>query len=315
MKIITNIAVAGLVFGFCLSTRTVRADLEVSGSVSIHAKADFYAPLASSGTWIEVGTYGRCWRPAGVAVEWRPYCAGHWVWTDCGWYWASDEPWGWACYHYGWWVYDPVYAWIWVPGIEWSPAWVSWRVGGGYVGWAPLPPHGVSIAEPRFVFVETTRFTQPLRPSVIVVNNEAVLKKTVVVSNIKTETRNIGGGVHEKVVVNEGPGLAAVDRATASKVRMVAIREAARQARAPAGVSSSSHIAPSKDRTVTGTREQVRPAPAPGPAPAEPRGFNPRPAPGPAPDHRNPPAPEGRGHGHEHEREGKDHGKNSSRDS
>src|SRR5205814_6988424 len=117
----------------------------------------FEAPLAAQGSWVEVQSYGRCWRPAGVAVEWCPYCHGQWVWTDCGWYWASDEPWGWACYHYGCWVYDPVYAWIWVPGTEWAPAWVSWRLGGGYIGWAPLPPRGfaVSLGAPQFVFVET----------------------------------------------------------------------------------------------------------------------------------------------------------------
>ena len=27
-----------------------------------------------------------------------------------------------------------------MPGREWGPAWVSWRTGGDYVGWAPLPP-------------------------------------------------------------------------------------------------------------------------------------------------------------------------------
>jgi hypothetical protein len=29
---------------------------------------------------------------------------------------------------------------VWVPGRDWGPAWVSWRTGGDYVGWAPLPP-------------------------------------------------------------------------------------------------------------------------------------------------------------------------------
>src|SRR5262252_1180997 len=86
-----------------------RAELEVSASVTIHSAVDFEAPLAAHGSWVEVGSYGRCWRPAGVAVEWRPYCYGEWVWTDCGWYWASDEPWAWACYHYGSWAYETGY--------------------------------------------------------------------------------------------------------------------------------------------------------------------------------------------------------------
>src|SRR6266540_5400728 len=148
---------ACLVACLWLGAVPARADLEVSASVSIHAHSDFYEPLTPHGAWIEVGSYGRCWRPAVATVEWQPYCDGHWEWTDCGWYWVSDEPWAWACYHYGSWVYHPRHAWVWVPGIEWAPAWVSWRVGGGYVGWAPLPPPHLRIA-PTFVFVETRRF-------------------------------------------------------------------------------------------------------------------------------------------------------------
>jgi hypothetical protein len=62
------------------------------------------------------------------------------VTTDYGWTWASNEPFGWATYHYGRWAWDPRLGWLWVPGTVWGPAWVSWQYGGGYVGWAPLPP-------------------------------------------------------------------------------------------------------------------------------------------------------------------------------
>lgn len=31
-------------------------------------------------------------------------------------------------------------SWVWVPGYEWAPAWVSWRQTNDHVGWAPLPP-------------------------------------------------------------------------------------------------------------------------------------------------------------------------------
>ena len=30
--------------------------------------------------------------------------------------------------------------WCWIPGTTWGPAWVNWRWGGGYVGWAPMAP-------------------------------------------------------------------------------------------------------------------------------------------------------------------------------
>src|SRR2546426_7680508 len=48
---------------------TLFRSLEVSAAVQIHARADFYAPLETHGAWIEVGSYGRCWRPTSVAVE------------------------------------------------------------------------------------------------------------------------------------------------------------------------------------------------------------------------------------------------------
>lgn len=103
----------------------------------------FYDGLSPYGEWIAIsgGVYG--WRPIGIAVGWRPYTIGRWVWTDYGWYWVSDEPWGWAVFHYGRWYYDDFYGWIWIPGYDWAPAWVEWRYGGDYIGWAPLGPYAV----------------------------------------------------------------------------------------------------------------------------------------------------------------------------
>jgi len=37
-------------------------------------------------------------------------------------------------------LYDASRGWLWVPGGEWASAWVSWRYGDGYIGWAPIPP-------------------------------------------------------------------------------------------------------------------------------------------------------------------------------
>src|SRR5580765_2962666 len=109
-------------------------------SVEIHVESDFYEPLTPHGEWVVIGSYGRCWRPVRVESGWRPYCNGYWQRTDAGWYWVSDEPWGWATYHYGRWDFTEQYGWYWVPQVQWAPAWVSWHEGGGYVGWAPLQP-------------------------------------------------------------------------------------------------------------------------------------------------------------------------------
>ena len=64
-----------------------------------------------------------------------------WVYTDrYGWMWASNEPFGWATYHYGRWGFSKRIGWFWVPVSRWAPAWVSWRQPDHYLAWAPLPP-------------------------------------------------------------------------------------------------------------------------------------------------------------------------------
>ncbi|HYD40563.1 MAG TPA: DUF6600 domain-containing protein [Anaeromyxobacter sp.] len=115
-------------------------DVDIDASVTFDT---FHGALAPYGQWVVVGSYGRVWRPH-VATGWRPYYYGRWEWTNEGWLWVSEEPWGWAAYHYGRWTMDPSYGWIWVPGYQWAPAWVSWRYSGDVVGWAPLGP-GVSV--------------------------------------------------------------------------------------------------------------------------------------------------------------------------
>jgi hypothetical protein len=105
----------------------------------------FQAQLSPYGNWVQIPGFGLCWQPA-VAVSdpvWRPYLdSGHWVYTDDGWSWQSDYPWGNIVFHYGrWFRHDGI--WAWVPGYDWAPAWVCWREADGYCGWAPLPPGAV----------------------------------------------------------------------------------------------------------------------------------------------------------------------------
>ena len=100
----------------------------------------FYDNLAPYGQWVYDPAYGNVWVP-NVEPGFRPYATeGHWAMTEYGNMWVSESPWGWACYHYGRWTYNSYYGWIWIPGHEWAPAWVSWRSGGGYYGWAPMGP-------------------------------------------------------------------------------------------------------------------------------------------------------------------------------
>lgn len=188
----------------------------VNWSVSI-----FSEPLGRYGHWVERPGYGRCWYPAYVSSDWRPYCEGYWMWTNCGWYWVSDEQWAWATYHYGRWVYDSYYGWVWVPDTEWGPSWVSWREGDEYVGWAPLPPgagfgpggyvvvRDHPIEDRFFVFVQIGHFAEPCHRRSVIVNNTTIINKTVNITKI-TRVNN--------VVVNDGPQVGRIQKVSSRRL-------------------------------------------------------------------------------------------------
>lgn len=103
----------------------------------------FETQLAPYGNWVDLPVYGPAWRPNDAVSNplWRPYFdRGSWQYTEAGWFWNSEAPYGDIVFHYGRWVRDYRYGWVWVPGYDWAPAWVTWRQADGYAGWAPLPP-------------------------------------------------------------------------------------------------------------------------------------------------------------------------------
>ena len=127
----------------------VQVDVEGAGAVNLQS---FESGLAPYGDWVSTPSYGSAWRPR-VASGWRPYYYGRWEWTNEGWLWVSEEPFGWATYHYGRWAWDAGQGWLWVPGYQWAPAWVSWRYGADVVGWAPLAP-GLSLYVTNYAFID-----------------------------------------------------------------------------------------------------------------------------------------------------------------
>ncbi len=250
------LALAG---GVGLGAFNAPANLEVSAAVQINAAADFYDPLAPSGTWVEVDDFGRCWHPSGVAVDWRPYCDGTWVWTDCGWYWQSDEPWAWACYHYGSWTYHPHYGWLWVPGVEWAPAWVYWRTGGDYIGWAPCSPRGAVVVSGAFVFVDEHHFHERHRPSTVIVNNVNIFNDTRQIGESRHESRNIGGQ-QKSVVVNSGPDVNNLEKVTGRKFAAVSVQEADRRTVVPPTARHERQGSPAGGKSPA-VQDQARPVP------------------------------------------------------
>src|SRR5580658_7836300 len=55
----------------------------------------FYDQLGAQGNWVQTDDYGYVFQPNVSDPDWAPYTDGHWVYTDAGWMWVSDEPWGW----------------------------------------------------------------------------------------------------------------------------------------------------------------------------------------------------------------------------
>jgi probable HAF family extracellular repeat protein len=180
----------------------------------------FYSRLSSDGDWVEAGDYGYCFKPHVAQGDWAPYRDGHWVWTDRGWFWYSNENFGWATYHYGRWVRISGQGWCWIPGNEWAPAWVSWRQSSEYAGWAPLPPEagfsvnvGVSswadsyygIGPAAYTFISFKSWNQPSYVRYIAPPNENVqiIRQTTNITNIR---------VQNTVINNFGPRVEAVQQ-------------------------------------------------------------------------------------------------------
>ena len=175
-NVLFALLLSGSVAGVASAQTAVSAGIHIgpSGRAAVDL-GFFYDDLAPYGNWIERPSYGWVWTPRAVATSWRPYEDGRWVWTDDGWTWITDEPYGWATYHYGRWYQDPEIGWSWVPGDTWGPSWVSWQEGSDYVGWAPLPPgvnvsvsigsgyggYAYGIAPEEYVFVPERNFLAP----------------------------------------------------------------------------------------------------------------------------------------------------------
>jgi hypothetical protein len=187
----------------------------VAVAVGVHGTVGvdfFYSNLAPYGYWVNRPSYGWVWCPRHIRHGWRPYSYGRWAYTDYGWTWVSSEPYGWATYHYGRWYSDPDYGWSWVPGTDWGPSWVSWQEGGGYLGWAPLPPQvgfsagvgldfgsfnvGVGIDPGSYCFVPERSFLAVNVGSYVVppFQNVTIIHNTTNITNYRVEGGRVFNG-------------------------------------------------------------------------------------------------------------------------
>ena len=210
-----------------------QVDISANVDININSPSDFYQPLEPYGSWVTVGSYGRCWRPREITADWQPYTDGHWEWTDAGWYWVSDQPWGWACFHYGSWYDAPEQGWVWIPGTEWAPAWVTWRYSDDYIGWAPCGPGRAVLGASFFTFVDVHRFRDHFHNRRdLIVNNTTIINRTKVINDFHRQSVDFDG--HQRTVfANRGPGVDPIRRATGKDFTTRPVRDVIRETRQP----------------------------------------------------------------------------------
>jgi hypothetical protein len=230
----------------------------------------FYNDLAPYGEWVYVDGPGWVWAPYGIEADWRPYQYGHWVYTDYGWTWASDEDYGWAVYHYGRWHHAPRYGWVWVPGTEWGPAWVAWHSSDDWVGWAPLPYHvrwragggldwghsslHVSIQSGHWSFVATRYMVEPH-----VHRHVAPRSRNATYINM---TRNVTNYTYiDNRVINNGVEVHTVGRAIGRPVHRHHVRQADSPGRTRGGRDDGDDLVIYRPREHPGREPQRRPVP------------------------------------------------------
>lgn len=218
-------AVAAILFVGLMTLAPARP-AAASATVSL---SFFHETLAPHGRWLATASYGEVWAPS-VAPGWEPYVNGEWLYTDCGWSWVSDDPWGSIAFHYGTWTWVDPYGWVWVPGLVWAPAWVTWAFTDDYVGWAPVPPsfvlsvtgyvgRPIVLPQTRYVFVPARRFVAVPVATVRVPaqRNAAILPRAAKVTTFE---------VSRGLVRNLGPAPERIERAAGRRIERVTVERA-----------------------------------------------------------------------------------------
>ncbi|MEO5978655.1 MAG: DUF6600 domain-containing protein [Chryseolinea sp.] len=244
----------------CLSTvQTTQAQANVSLQT-------FYDELQPYGTWINHNQYGYVWSP-NVDAGFTPYSTnGYWVNTSYGNTWVSDYSWGWAPFHYGRWFFDDYNGWLWMPETTWAPAWVAWRSGGGYYGWAPLMPgfginvsvgyyNGIphnywSFVPCRYVMYRNAYHHRVSGPRVVnVINN------TTIINNYNNYNDNGHGGRDRSYFT--GPSRNEIEQRNHERVPVYDVDDRTRPGRTEVGRNSVAMYRPAGDNSRSSKDNEV----------------------------------------------------------
>ncbi|MBB2150268.1 DUF6600 domain-containing protein [Pedobacter gandavensis] len=215
----------------------------------------FYDELSPYGTWIQDPQYGYVWRPDVDDQDFRPYYSnGRWAMTEYGNTWVSDYDWGWAPFHYGRWVYNRYGQWLWIPDTVWGPAWVTWRSGGGYYGWAPLSPGlniniNIGIPDNWWVFIPQANIYYNRFPRYYSRRNVTIIHNTTIINNTYVRGRR---------TYYTGPRVDDVRRATRGDVPIYRVNRTDRAGRSEIRGNELDIYNPRVSRTNRGSVEAPR---------------------------------------------------------
>lgn len=239
-----------------LMTGTTQRVMAQDDDVSLQS---FYDELSPYGTWIQDPQYGYVWRPDVEQGDFRPYYSnGRWAMTEYGNTWVSNYDWGWAPFHYGRWVYNSYRQWIWIPDTVWGPAWVSWRSGGGYYGWAPMGPSvniniNFGIPDNWWVFVPQRNIYYDSFPRYYSRRNVTIIQNTTIINNTYERNRR---------TYYTGPRVDDVRRATRGDVQIYNVNRTSRAGRTELRGNELNIYNPRSSRadrgSVQGPRDAVR---------------------------------------------------------
>jgi hypothetical protein len=239
-----------------LMTGTAQRVMAQDDDISLQS---FYDELSPYGTWIQDPQYGYVWRPDVEQDDFRPYYSnGRWAMTEYGNTWVSNYDWGWAPFHYGRWVYNRYRQWIWIPDTVWGPAWVSWRSGGGYYGWAPMGPSininiNFGIPDNWWVFIPQRNIYYDSFPRYYSRRNVTIIHNTTIINNTYERNRR---------TYYTGPRVDDVRRATRGDVQIYNVNRTSRSGRTELRGNDLNIYNPRSSRAdrgnVQGPRDAVR---------------------------------------------------------
>jgi hypothetical protein len=174
----------------------------------------------------------------------------------------SDYSWGWAPFHYGRWDYDQYYGWLWIPGNEWGPAWVSWRRADGYYGWAPMEP-GITLSasfgraydshDDHWIFVKDRDIDRSDINHYYIsrTDQNRIIMHSSVINSTYTDSRR-------HTTYATGPARTDFIKATGRKINPVAVQENNK----PGQSMSNGHLMIYKPEVIKNNNKEKAPAPS-----------------------------------------------------